>query len=253
MIYGGDGEKMSKSKGNVVEPIETIENYGVDTLRFFLVSVSSPEKDFPWSEQGIIGAQRFLVKLKSFFEKKKFSEDSDEVLAKLNGVIKNVEAYYDNFNYRKATIELRELFELIVKKGASKQTLEKYLQILSPICPHISEELWERLGNKKMISVSSWPKVKEIQLKKKQETFDLNEKVGDYVSHILKRLESRGEKIEKVYLYAVPFEKEKIDKEKISQLLSKPVEVFSTSDKDKYDPEGKSKKARPGMPGIYLK
>ncbi len=253
MINDEKGEKMSKSKGNVIEPIETIKKYGIDTTRFFLISVASPDKGFNWSDEGIQGSLRFIRKVSESLEKTKLGKDSPELEFKLNLTIKNLTNYYDNFEYRKASIELRELFELIFEqKEISKKSLENSLKLLSPICPHITEELWSKLGNKDFLSMSSWPAFDEIKLKVKKQEVDLNEKYINLVKEIILRVESKGVKVTKTYLYVVPFEVTKINKLKVSKEIGKELEIFSVKDEKKYDPENKSKKAIPGMPGVYL-
>lgn len=252
MVHAEGGEKMSKSKGNTVDPVLTSKKYGVDSLRFFLISVASQDKDFDWSESGIQGSFRFIKKIVNFFKDFKPGKDSEQLKLKLNKTIKNVKEYYENLEYRKATIEIRELFDLIYEEEkSSRETLEKFLKILSPICPHTCEELWEKLGNKKMVVNSSWPEYEEMNnLKSFQE--DLNQKIMKSVSEIIKKFEEKGDKISKVHLYFVPFELPKINSKKISEGLGKEVFVYSVQDKNKYDPEGKSKKAKPGMPGIWF-
>ncbi len=251
MINDEKGEKMSKSKGNVVEPIETMEKYGVDTTRFFILSEASPEKGFNWDDRGIQGSFRIINKIINIIEQAKFGKDSKEIRIKINKSIKEITEQIEKIEYRKSTIELRELFEIISKqKKISKGTLEKSLKLLSPFCPHIAEELWEKLGNKKFISLEKWPKAEELNLEKKEE--NLNDKISLYVKEVLKKVEERGTKVKKVYIYIMPFEISKINKEKISDSLGKDVIIYSVKDADKYDPENRAKKARPGKPGIFL-
>jgi len=252
MIHSEEGEKMSKSKGNVVDPMSISKKYGVDALRFFLVSVASPDKDFEWSEKGIQGSFKFIKKIYDFFERLKIGKDSEKILSKLNLTIKNVGEYLENLEYRKATIELRELFDLIYEEGkASRDTFEKFLKLISPFCPHVSEELWEKLGNKNFITTNFWPEFKEVQIINKFEG-DLNKKIIESISEIMRKFEARGDKISKVYFYFVPFEIGKVSQKKLKEGLGKEVFIYSVQDKKKYDPESRSKKARPGMPGIYF-
>jgi len=247
MLRGEGGVKMSKSKPEtVVLPEEVSKKYGIDTARFFLSSLASPDKDIDWSEKGISGSSRFVNKIFAFFEEFKNGTDSDELLSKLNKTIKNVGGYYDNFEYRKATIELRELFDLI-EKGCSKDSVGKFLQLLSPICPHITEELWEKIGGKGLISISGWPKVDDSKiLKNGRSGGNLNSKIIDRIKGILK------EDAKKIYVYVMPFEIGKVDAEKIGKAVGKDVKVYSVSDSEKIDPENKAKKAKPGMASIYL-
>ncbi len=249
MINGNDGEKMSKSKGNGVEPLEIMKKYGVDTTRFFLVSVAAPDKGFNWSDSGIQGSSRFTKKVINYLENNSFEEDSKEVLSELNKTIKNVSEYYENFEYRKATIELRELFDLIEKKESSKETFEKFLLLLNPICPHLTEELWEKMGNKNFISNSNWPKADASKISKKDKVSDLNSKIVKDIEYVLEKV--KGD-IKNVYLYVMPFEVEKVDTKKTSKAVGKNVKVFAVNDSKKYDPESKAKKAKPGKVAIYL-
>ena len=161
--------------------------------------------------------------------------------------------YFENFQYRKSIIELRELFDLIYNENEnSKDVLEKFLKLLNPICPHITEELWEKLGNKEFISISNWPKVEESKIKVKEQKIDLNVKYASYVKDIVGRVESKGTKIKKIYLYVVPVEIDKINAKKIEKELSREVKIYSVRDAKKYDPENKSKRAKFGLPGVYL-
>jgi len=250
MINDEKGEKMSKSKGNVVEPLETMAKYGVDTTRFFLVSVAAPDKGFDWSEKGIQGSLRFVKKIFGIADSVKFGKSSNEFVSKLNSTIGNVEEFYGSFRYRKATIELKELFDLLAEQGeVAKKDFGDCLKLLSPICPHISEELWGKLGNKGFISNSEWPKVDKSKLKEKIKIIDLNNKIIEDVKIIL---EKTGDKSKKAYIYVMPFEIGKVDVRKIEKGIGKKVEVFAVSNSKKYDPAGKAKKARPGKAGIYL-
>jgi len=247
MLRGEGGVKMSKSKPEtVVLPEDVSKKYGIDTARFFLSSLASPDKDIDWSEKGINGSSRFVKKIFEFFGGFKSGSDSEELLSLLNKTVKNVSGYYDNFEYRKATIEIRELFDL-VEKGCSKDSAGKFLQLLSPVCPHISEELWAKLGNKSFISVSSWPKVDEKKiLKKGSSGGDLNSKIVERIKGIVKK------ETKKIYVYVMPFEIGKVDAGKIGKAVGKDVSVFAVNDSGKVDPKGMAKRAKPGMASIYL-
>lgn len=247
-IYGEDGEKMSKSRGNTVDPLDTIKKYGTDTMRFFLISMASPDKDFNWSEKGILGSLRFINKVFETFEEIKFEKDSEKLEIKLNSTIKNVSNYYENFNYRKATIEIRELFDLIFEeKICSKKTFEFALKLLSPICPHITEELWEKLKNKSFISTEKWPNYDKNKLKISEKEVNLNDKIFDMINPILSKADYRN-----IFLYVVPSELNKVDVKSLKEKFGKEVKVYSVSNPNKIDPQGKSKKAKLGVPSFYL-
>jgi leucyl-tRNA synthetase len=254
MINDSKGEKMSKSKGNVVEPLETMAKYGVDTTRFFLVSEASPDKGFNWSDAGIQGSLRVINKIANILQNIKLGKDSNEFLIKLNNTIKNLTEQIENLDYRKSTIEMRELFDFVIQqKEISKSSFEKSLKLLSPFCPHIAEELWEKIGNNKdgktFISLAEWPKPEKIEEKKLKE--DLNEKIIANVSEIISRI-NKKQLIEKIYIYVMPFEINQIKKDKIEKALGRPTEIFAVNNPEKFDPENRAKKAIPGRPGVYL-
>jgi leucyl-tRNA synthetase len=250
MINDEKGERMSKSKGNVIEPLETMAKYGVDTTRFFLMSEASPDKGFNWSDAGIQGALRIVNKIWSISENIKFGKDSEELVLKLNKSIKLITEQIENIDYRKSTIELRELFDLISKQvELSKESFGRALKLLAPFCPHIAEELWEKLGNKNFISIAEWPKFEEQKEKKKQE--DVSEKIIQNIKHIIDKI-AETQKINKIYLYVMPFEIKSVNKEKLEKAFGKPVEVFAVNDPNKHDPENRSKKSLPGKPAVWV-
>ena len=123
--------------------------------------------------------------------------------------------------------------------------------MFSLFAPHISEELWEKLGNKNLISLSSWPKADKSKIKIKSKSQNVEKNIISNIKTIIKKI-SKKQEIKKIYLYVMPFEIEKISKEKLEKEIGKKIEIFSTNNPRKYDPENKSKKARPGMPGIFV-
>ena len=168
MLHGEDGFVMSKSRGNVVMPEEISAKYGIDTARFFLVSIASPDKDLEWSSKGIEGSARFVNRLMNYFDIVKVGKSSKKVESKLNKAIKGITEDLENFRYNFAIIKLRELFESM-EEEVSKDTLEKFLLLLHPFCPHITEELWEKIGNKPFLSLEEWPKYDEAKIDLKAE------------------------------------------------------------------------------------
>ena len=222
----------------------------MDTARFFLFSLAAADKSRNWSEKGIIGSLKFIKKIVKYFESVKIGKTDDVVESKLNQSIKKITNQIENFQYNLAIINIRNLFDSLPEE-TSKKTLETFLKILHPFCPHITEELWEKLGSKGFISLEDWPKVDE---KKIDENLEKKEKLVDKlvedINHILKIV---GDK-KKVFVYILPNEKdsyfESLDIiKKKTGLVAK---IFLVNDKEKYDPEGKSKKVKPNKPGIYL-
>ena len=253
MLLGENGIKMSKSKENGVLPEIVSDKYGIDTARLFLTSLASPDKDITWNEKGIAGSLRFVNKIFDYFEDYKIGKDSKKFESKLNQTIEAVSSDIENFKYNLAVIKIRKLSDILFnEESVSKKSLEKFLKLISPFCPHIAEELWEKVGGKGFVSVSKWP---EIESGKIDKNFDVSEKsVKKLVDDILNVKEIVGD-VKKVYVYVLPMEKELYisERENLQNRVGVDVEIFAVNDSDKYDPEGKAKKTKPGKPAIYLK
>lgn len=253
MLHGPDGEKMSKSKGNVVNPDEVSKKYGMDTARFFLLSLAAPEKDRDWNEEGIQGSLKLIKNIFNKFENTRISKKIDgKIESKLNKIIKEVTNNIENFKYNLAIIKIRELFNSLPEE-CSKDVLEKSLKLLHPFCPHITEELWEKIGNKTFISLADWPIADDKKINDKfEKQEEATEKLILDILNIQKIVEARGEKKNKVYVYVIPNEKENYDLNEIQKRVGKEVIIFAVNDTKKYDPKNISKKSKPSKPGIYL-
>ncbi|MGM5480053.1 MAG: leucine--tRNA ligase [Nanobdellota archaeon] len=158
MLHGDDGNKMSKSKGNAKVPETVSKEYGIDTARFFIVSVASPEKDLFWSENGAEGALKFIKKVHNYITNEaKIGSSSKKITSKIQRTIKEVTYDIEHFKYNLAVIKLRQLFESFEQEIA-KEDLENFIKLMNPFCPHLTEEWWESLDNERFLSTSSWPK-----------------------------------------------------------------------------------------------
>lgn len=169
MLQGPDGQKMSKSKGNIILPETVSKKYGIDTARLFLVSIANPDKDINWSNDGVEGSLRFINRI--FNKKFKIGKSSKKTQHKVNSTIKQVTKYIEELKYNLAVIKIRELFDSF-EDEISKKDLEASIKLLSPFCPHIAEELWEKIGNKKFISIESWPKYDSKKINPEIDTLD---------------------------------------------------------------------------------
>jgi len=242
MLLGEDGQKMSKSKGNVITPESVSKKYGIDTARLFLVMAASPEKNFEWSENGIKGSLKIVKKIIEYFESVKIKSANKKIEEELNKLIQIFTEEIEEFNYRSASIKLHSFFNILSsEKESSLEVLNNFLKMFSIFCPHIAEELYEKLGNKEFVSTSKWPKVKKITEGKIKEQ-DLTINLQEEIARIKKATNKENAK---VYVYIIPSELNLY--KKISG-----VTIFSSSDPKKYDPENKSKKAIPKKPSIYL-
>lgn len=255
MLHGTDGNKMSKSLGNVVNPIEIIDQFGADSLRMNLMSLASPDKDSVWNDNGVESVYRVLIRVMNFFNNIKIGKSSPKLESKLNKTIKEVSEDIENFRYNFAIIKIRALFEAFEnEREIAQKDLESFLKLLHPICPHITEELWHKLGHKNFISLENWPIADESKIDEKLEQAEKN--VDKTVSDILNVLniikEKSGKEGNKVYLYVMPFELASYNAEVIAKRTGKEIKVFAVNDKTKYDPEAKAGKAKPGKPAIFI-
>lgn len=151
-----DGEVMSKSRGNIVDPDSIIEKYGADTMRLFILFAAPPETELEWDERGIEGAFKFLNRVWRIQESLK--EKADPALIKvLHKTIKKVTGDLEGFKFNTAIASLMELTNAVYQSGADKEVLSKMSILLSPIAPHFAEELWQALGNKKSVLKAGWP------------------------------------------------------------------------------------------------
>jgi leucyl-tRNA synthetase len=239
----------------VVNPDEVSKKYGMDTARFFLLSLAAPDKPRDWSEKGIEGSLKFIKKIMNYFDSVKIGKADAKTESKLNKSIKEVTRQIERFNYNLSVIKIRELFNSLPKE-TSKDVLKKSLILLSPFCPHIAEELWEKLGNKNFISLEKWPKYDEKKIDENLEKQEqLVEKLISDINHVVKLVnEKQNTEIKKVFVYVLPNEKEMFEDEKeiIKKKINIDIQIYAVNEKDKYDPENKSKKVKPGRPGIYL-
>lgn len=252
IVHGEDGNKMSKSLGNTVDPMEVINKYSADSLRLFLISNASPESDFNWSEKGIQGSFKFLNKVSENLNRLKIGKSSKRIESKINKTIKGITEDIENLRYNLGVIKLRKFFDDL-EEEISKKDAESFLKMLSVFCPHISEELWEKIGNKGFLSLANWPVADEKKIDEKLEKAEqtVNNTISD-IMNILRIIEDKGDKGEKIYVYVMPFEKDFFDEKKISERVQKQVKIFVVNDKDKYDPKGIAKKSKPGRPGIFI-
>jgi leucyl-tRNA synthetase len=152
-----DGEVMSKSKGNIVDPDSMIKDYGADALRLFILFAAPPETELEWDQRGLEGAFKFLNRVWRI-QDNLVDSPSPEILKTLHKTIKKVSADFGEFKFNTAIASLMELTNAIYQTGADKKVFADLVIMLSPIAPHFAEELWQILGNRESIFKSSWPK-----------------------------------------------------------------------------------------------
>ena len=163
MINGSDGQKMSKSKGNVVSPDDLVRDYGCDALRLYELFVGPPELDADWDDRGIEGVARFLNKFyKLVMDNKDKNVEADRELLRVRAnLISDIEQRFNAFSLNTVIAGFMEynnkLIELGKKNGVDKETLKAFTILLAPFAPHIGEELWEELGGQGSVFHAEWP------------------------------------------------------------------------------------------------
>ena len=164
MILGENGEKMSKSRGNVVNPDEIVDTYGADTMRLYEMFIGDFEKAAPWSPKSIKGCRRFLERVWALADKVQDGDtysEQHEVL--MNRTIKKVGEDADNLKANTAIAALMTMLNEFYDTGVNKAEYKTFLALLNPFAPHITEELWQQLGETGLLSVAPWPTYDEAK------------------------------------------------------------------------------------------
>ena len=158
MILGEGGEKMSKSRGNVVNPNDVVDQYGADTMRTYIMFIGDFEKAAAWSDNAVKGCKRFLDRIWNLADQVKdadaYGKDNEAAVHK---TIKKVSDDIENMKFNTAIAALMSLTNQFYDKGVNKAEFKTMLQLLSPFAPHMADELWERFGFEGMACTSSWP------------------------------------------------------------------------------------------------
>lgn len=163
MILGENNEKMSKSRGNVVNPDEIIEEFGADTLRVYEMFIGDFEKSVPWSNNGVKGCRRFLDRV---WRLQDILEDGDnyskELESNMHKTIKKVTEDYESLKFNTAIAALMSLInDFNSNKKVNKAEMKTFLILLNPVAPHITEEMWTLLGYQGMLNEANWPEFDE--------------------------------------------------------------------------------------------
>jgi leucyl-tRNA synthetase len=167
-----EGEKMSKSKGNVVSPQAIVEEYGADTARLFMMQAARPERDFDWKDEGVASSHRFLARLYDAVEA--YTEDppageagdvTDYVRREIDRVAAIADESYEQLTFTEALRETRELLSLLDRYEAAtephaetvEEALSTIVRLLAPVAPHVTEELWSQLDHDGFVTEADWP------------------------------------------------------------------------------------------------
>jgi leucyl-tRNA synthetase len=178
MILGEDGQKMSKSRGNVINPDKVVADYGADSMRLYEMFMGPLESIKPWNIQGVEGVHRFLQKVWRTVIDEQTGEIAEEVaggqtdeatLRLLHQTIKKVGDDIETFGFNTAISAMMIFVNHLIKQPTRpKSVIEKFVLILAPFAPHIAEELWEKLGHTDTLAYQPWPQYDKELVKEKE-------------------------------------------------------------------------------------
>ena len=166
MILGTNGEKMSKSKGNVINPDDMVKEYGADSLRLYEMFMGPIDSSKPWDPNGIDGSKKFLDRVwRLFIESGKIKNEPNKNLEKVyHYTVKKVTNDYETMNFNTAISQMMIFINSVNKEDVlPKEYAEGFLKLLNPVAPHITEELWNKLGHDDTISYEPWPTYDEAK------------------------------------------------------------------------------------------
>ena len=166
MILGQNGEKMSKSRGNVVNPDEIVDTYGADTMRLYEMFIGDFEKAAPWNSDSIKGCKRFIEKYWNLQEKVTDGDEySPELEALIHKTVKKVTFDIDNLKANTAIAAMMTLVNEMTQKGCNKAELKTLTILLNPFTPHVTEEMWQVMNYGGMVNEAKWPEYDDEKTK----------------------------------------------------------------------------------------
>ena len=184
MILGENGEKMSKSRGNVINPDDIIRDYGADTLRMYEMFVGDFEKAAPWSTQSIKGCRRFLERVCALeSEVKEGDQYSPENESLMHKTIKKVSEDIETLKFNTAIAALMTLLNQFAEKGVNRAEFKTFITLLNPFAPHLTEELNEQMGGTEMLVRAPWPQYDES--KTQDQSIDIAVQINGKVKSIV--------------------------------------------------------------------
>lgn len=158
LVLGADGVKMSKSRGNVVDPDDVIKKYGADTLRTYIMFMSDYSASAPWKESGVKGCKRFLERVASLADIASGSGTTKKLESIMNKTVKKVSQDIEDMKFNTAIAAMMTCLNEINEVGSlTKDELSVFLRLLCPFAPHLCEEMWEQLGGEGLCSTAQWP------------------------------------------------------------------------------------------------
>ena len=158
LVLGADGVKMSKSRGNVVDPDDVIKKYGADTLRTYIMFMSDYSASAPWKESGVKGCKRFLERVASLSDIAEGTGTTKKLESIMNKTVKKVSQDIEDMKFNTAIAAMMTCLNEINDVGTlTKDELSVFIRLLCPFSPHLCEEMWEQLGEEGLCSTAQWP------------------------------------------------------------------------------------------------
>ena len=158
LVLGADGVKMSKSRGNVVDPDDVIKKYGADTLRTYIMFMSDYSASAPWKESGVKGCKRFLERVASLSDIAEGTGTTKKLESIMNKTVKKVSQDIEDMKFNTAIAAMMTCLNEINDVGTlTKDELSVFIRLLCPFAPHLCEEMWEQLGEEGLCSTAEWP------------------------------------------------------------------------------------------------
>ena len=158
LVLGADGVKMSKSRGNVVDPDDVIKKYGADTLRTYIMFMSDYSASAPWKESGVKGCKRFLERVASLSDIAEGTGTTKKLESIINKTVKKVSQDIEDMKFNTAIAAMMTCLNEINDVGTlTKDELSVFIRLLCPFAPHLCEEMWEQLGGEGLCSTAKWP------------------------------------------------------------------------------------------------
>ncbi len=221
MILGQDHQKMSKSRGNVVNPDDVIKQYGTDTLRAYILFIGPFDTDAAWSTEGIKGIHRFIGKFWKLFstvaEKNKITESNKdkEISIVMDKWIQKITKQMESFKFNTMLSSFMEWLNYLIKISSEDESIiytkafsesaEMFIRMIAPVMPHVSEELWHMFGHKESIHLSEWPQPKGTY--KEEEVEIIIEVSGKVRDKVKLPMDTSEEKIREIALNDSKIEK----------------------------------------------
>ena len=193
-----DGSKMSKSKGNVVDPIEVIDKHGVDVLRHYILSVAHPTKEFEWSDKDILGSKRTIEKIIELNEETK-GKQNNYMESVAQRKIEKVTKAIEKLELNTALLELTDFIDKM-KKHPSENAFKTLLKLMNPFTPHICEELWSKTENT-LLATEKWPQPDKTKINLKAEKAEeLKEQLEQDIKKVMELAKIQTPKKIKIFI-----------------------------------------------------